>query len=317
VKSRSSLPAFRGVWAWIDEILAGRGLVILASLCLVTGAIVGLQLPIGEHPGEGLWIRLPLAVVPLVIISSALGSDLIRRVASVFLAVGIWCILLGGWSSEGTTGRLTVGSQKVEGFERTTIGRKVMIHMGTQVDGQVDDAQVKLSIGMTDSQVSKLVFSRHAKVEQTFGEHSLYLDRVRRQNDAQVAVLRVSDRATGKRTHVVTVPVGRPVVIPDGPRLTVEQIRNDFLSRLGASVQVDIQWDGGQDNAWHFSDAPDIDTRIGDGPWRIELLGLKGSETAQFGVRSLSNEFLVWVGWPLMLFGILLGFKRSESEAAA
>ena len=317
MKSPSSLPTFRGVWGWINGILTGRWLLTVSCLFLVTGAIVGLVVPIGEHPGEGLWVRLPMALLPLVIISSALGASVVRRLASLSLAVGMWCVLAGTWSSDGATGRLTVGSQKVEAFERTTVGRKVMIHMGTQIDGRIEDREVHLRIGMNEADTTKLTFTRDDRAEQKLNEQSLYLNRVRRQNDAQVALLRVSDRKTGQSSHVVTAPVGRPVLIPDGPRLTVEQIRNDFLSRLGPSVQVDLQWDGGQDNAWHFSDAPDLDARVGHAPWRIELLGLKGSETAQLGIRVAPYEVLAWIGWFLVLLGGLLAFRGREQEVSA
>jgi hypothetical protein len=189
-----------------------------------------------------------------------------------------------------------------------------MVHFGTQVEGTIDTDEVSLAVGMPNQTTAELKFNRHDPKAVRSGHHTISFERIDRDDDVQVAILKIAARANKADEMTIRAPVGRPVLVPGGLRLTVQQLRNDFLSRLGSAAELELQWDKGQQVGWYFADAPDLDGRLGTSPWTIELVKIEGSQVAHFGLRVVPYESFVWAGWILILIGLILTLLRSSVE---
>ncbi|MEE2756287.1 MAG: hypothetical protein VYA30_06485 [Myxococcota bacterium] len=333
MNKRSNLPYLSGVWAWVESLIHSSGLMILIGLALLVSAINGLVYPLGQHPAEGLMVRLPLAIAPFTLLAATYWATGFARLTLGLTAVGIWAILLGSWSTE-STGLLRVGGQVAESYGRFVSDRDIQVHLGAQVAADINDERVSLTFGMPNAQQKKLTFQRRMPQAKAHDGRIYALDRVVFDDDAHVAVLSIRSRANPGQEVIKRVAVDRPILVTNSTsavddtagnssdvkgdlRLKVSQMRNDFLKRLGAAVQLDLQWNGGSENAWYFADAPDLDKRHGTSPWQIQLLRIEGAQMAEFSVRRPSRDMVAWFGWSLIFLAMALHLFGSIREGRA
>ena len=303
MNAQSRIPQIRGVWSWLESLITSRGLVLTMALLLLVCAITATTLGPGHNPADGLWVRLPLAVLPFSVLGIALWSSQVHRWTASLVAVGVWAVLVGSWQPQ-RTGVLTVGSKAVESYRRDVSDRSVAVHLGTQVTEEKQEQGVGLFFGMPTAEKRVLEFKTGEVGEKNFDGRTYARLGEARSSDNQLAVLSVKSRAKGGREQVIKLPTGKPFVTQDGLRLNVTQLRNDFIYRLGAAAEVDVQWDGGGETSWYFADAPDLDERYGESPWIVQLLRIEGDIVGRYTVRRRGVEVLAWTGWGLILAGL-------------
>ena len=305
VSKRRGIKNPTGPWLLALTVLRSPLTLTTLGTCLAVAAVVGLGDTSGGHPGEGVFVRLPLALLPFVLLAR-MDSNGLNQAATVSLSLGIFCFLIGSWPGDGRSGRLEVGTGTVEGFEQTIAGRSVPTHLGGQLTGRKADNQLVLEVGVAGVVKSSAEVSLSPRREVTLGAYRVRSEGLRASSVADTAVVTLTPREGEGAPITVRAPLGRTVAVGKATRITTKNVRGDYLGVVGSAAQLDMTWADGQEIAWHFVDAPDLDQRVGTSPWTVRLDRLDVSPVHKLGIRKAGVDLLAWAGLALIGLGLVV-----------
>jgi len=264
------VPVFRGGWDWLAKILLAPGATLFAVYLLALCAIVGLSGTLGTHPGEGLWVRLPLALMPFFMLARALTHGPYIRFGAGCLTVGLWLVLAGAWPVGGHSGSILVppratqtieaknsaSSQGVdfaitqrpiwtESFQQHTAGREVSVHAKMQFRVDIQDDVVALIHGQPkdeDSERTVVEFPRGNRSEQSVGGWRMYLDGLEDGAYFDTARLSLTPRHSEGQTIELALGLGTTEVLPDGTTVRLDRVVYKDPLFKSAGVTMTIGW---------------------------------------------------------------------------
>ncbi|MEE2787529.1 MAG: hypothetical protein VX589_09335 [Myxococcota bacterium] len=300
-----------GIWAAAWSIL--RSPTALAGVLVVLGmmTVVGADSDPGQHPAAGVIYRLMWILLPLMGLARAIEERRGRsKWAGIILALGLAVLGIASWQVSQTTGWVNVGQSPVETYERASVNGPVSVHLGAQLKAVSDGAFATVSLAMRDQTLGgPVTLSTGTQAEGKLGRFRLYVSHETTGKRAEQAALRVHQPSGEHGAHrdFVLKP-GATIALDKETTLRLLQVRADFLSTLGAAAEVQVSWADKVETFWVYADAPDMDERLGQAPWRIQLLALETPRFMVLGLRLATVvDYAVWTGLALVLLGLLLG----------
>ena len=281
-------------------------------LWIGVGFLFGMETNPSVHPAATVWLRLPLILVPFAVLAAALDATRTRWWA-LALGVGWAVVVFGGAVSGRDAGILEYGRAPLtESYTRVMQGRAVQAHLGgvLTVTEAGTDALLRLGVGEYVKATARLPMAPGPEVD--LGPWAVWWLGAEPGGSASVARLRLKPRAGGQATEQL-VRAGNQVTLPDGATLSLNKLSTDFRKALGPAAQITVSWGEEARTAWHFVAQPDLDARVGEAPWVVELLSLSAEPVMRFGVRRRGPAAPAQVGWGLMLLGLLAGVARKEA----
>ena len=213
---------------------------------------MGLEGAIGTHPGEGLWVRLPLALLPLFMVARSLKEGGLVRLGAGCLTLGYWLVLAGAWPMNGQSGRILVPPRAVqtievkdsasregvdfaiaqrpiwtESFQAQTAGREISVHAKMQFRAEITDSSVVLVHGQPKDEESdrgRVEFSFEDGVEKPVGPWHMFLDGLEDGPFFDTARLTLKPRYETGSERTVDLGLGATETLPDGTSLRLDKV---------------------------------------------------------------------------------------------
>ncbi len=304
-------PALQGPWA-----SAWRGLaspwtsVALALWAATVVAVRSLDVadttPLVSSPA----LQLPLVLLPFALAAGALRGERMPWAAWVFCAG----IAIAGWGAVqagSAAGAVRLGEQagSVETYQRHSPNGQISVHLGGALSARAVPGGLDVRIGTGDFEVGRAVVPPGGR-EVVVGPWALYRQADGAPGAPTTAALVLSPRAGGADAASISVNIaeGSSRALPDGAVVEVRRLAADFGRALGPAAQVTVRW--GKDEsttAWHFVEAPDLDARLGQSPWKVRLAAVEASPAVTLGVRRRGPMAPLFAGLGLMAIGLLMG----------
>ncbi len=303
-----------GPWLLTLTVLRSSALLSVMGLSLALGATLGLTGVLGAHPGEGILVRLPLGLIPFILLAR-MGDHAGGRVAAIALALGVSLFLLGSWPQGGRSGRIELGATSVEGYEQTIAGRSVPTHLGGQLSGRVSDESLLLEVGTAGvvKMTAEVPITHRSEV--ALGTYRVRSEGTGKSPNIDTAVVTLTPRTGEGPAITIQAPLNKAIAIGEQGRITTRAIRGDYLGIVGAAAELDIVWGDGQEVSWHFVDAPDLDVRLGTSPWTVKLERLEMAQVHKLGIRTAGLDVAAWIGFVLIALGLVVALIRRERLA--
>ncbi|MCB9528503.1 MAG: hypothetical protein H6701_08945 [Myxococcales bacterium] len=300
------LPPLRGPWATAWAVLASPWTIWALGWWLAVAAIIGFTTEPGGHPASGLVMQLPAAMLPFAVLARALASDRLR-VAGLWSA-GVVVACVGAYFAGGAAGVASVGgAAPTEGYTRQLAGRAVQAHLGGQLTATPGPDGIALRLGVKDDVLATANLPLDGG-EAALGQWAVWLRSLAPGDEPAAARLRLTPRAGGDPVEL-RIRALSAAALPDGSQVAVQRISPDFGRALGPAAQVQVDSESGSVQAWHFVDAPDLDRRIGDGPWAVELLAVETEPKVVLGVRRRGTAVGALAGLGVMALALGLGLR--------
>ena len=303
-----------GPWALVLNLLRSPLASCLMVITLAIAVLLGYGTPIGGHPGEGILVRLPFALLPLLLLAR-LEAKGVRRWGTIALSGGIVLILVGTWPAGGRSGHLKIDSRIVESFDQVITGRTVPTHIGGQLAGTVTEGELVLELGTGGQIQERSRVSLGDRQEAALGPYLIRSEGEIPNPTVDTAVITLTPRDGQGAAVTVKAPLGRAISLGESAQVTTQNIRGDYLGVVGSAAQLDLVWKDGQEVAWHFVDEPSLDARAGLSPWRVRLDRLESSTVHSLGLRRAGADPVAWMGIALLFIGLLARTRRSEETS--
>jgi lactate permease len=206
------------------------------------------------------------------------------------------------------------GAEAVEAFSVPVGGERLGMHLGGVLSATPTEAGLALSIGVRDHRVGEAVLPNRPGAEVALGPWSVFALRTEPAGAPGGARLRVTPRAGGAPRDF-SVRVGNQIALEDGTRIGLNRVSADFGRALGPAAQITPVAPGARDGVgegrWIFTEAPDLDARLGDDAWAVQLLGLEAAPRSVLGVRRRGPLAPLFAGLAFVLpyaaTGVFLG----------
>lgn len=300
------LPPLRGPWATAWAVLASPWMTWALGWWLAVAAIIGFATEPGGHPASGLSMQLPAALLPFTVLARALAGG--RLAVAALWSAGVAVACAGAYFAGGAAGVASVGgAAPTEGYTRQLAGRAVQAHLGGQLTATPGPDGVALRLGVKDDVLATAALPLDGG-EATLGPWAVWLRSLAPGDEPAAARLRLTPRAGGDPVEL-RVRSQSAAALPDGAQVSVLRLSPDFGRALGPAAQVQVDSEGGSAQAWHFVDAPDLDGRIGHGPWSVELLAVETEPRVVLGVRRRGTAIGALAGLGLMALALGLGLR--------
>lgn len=312
------LPRLRGPWATAWAVVASPWTPWVLGLCLAGAAAAGMVSAPGQHPAGGLAMQLPAALLVFALIARDLDASAARLRWAGLYAAGLVVALVGGWLAGGEAGMAEVGGARpTESYTRTIAGRDAAAHLGAQLGATLEADGAHLTLAMKAHAVGEARLPLDGVREAQIGRWAMHLVDVAPGDEPAYARLRLFPRSGGDPIERA-VRTGSAVALEDGTQIAVLRLAADFGKALGPAAQIQMDYEGGSATAWHFVDGPDLDKRLGEGPWSIELLEVATEPRLVLGVRRAGPTGVALAGFGVMiaaLLGLFVGERRAREAA--
>jgi len=316
--SRRRIQPPRGPWDTILQLLGSANAPVFLGLWIALAAITGLVSEPGMHPMEHLGLRLPLVMLPFCLLARGLRRGGRGFGVAAMWTTGLVLVLLGSWQPEGTGVAEVSPQASTELYQRAFRGRYVASHLGGTMTVEESDVAVTLRLGLPGQPPEVAVLPKGGDGEVALGPWMVHLrGRSAGEGPLRRAVLEFTPRAGGAPIRVTAaVGVSIPVAAPDTPlaaaksgpdQVVVRRLLEDFRKSMGPAAQLEVSWRDGRETAWHFIDAPDLDSRHGGAPWKIKLVAVESPPARRIGVRRTSGPIGAEWGWGLMALALVAG----------
>ncbi len=299
-----------GPWGLAFSILKHPGFFVALILSVAAAGLLGTHFGLGEHPAEGLMLRLPLAILPFSLVAVSRSSQM--KLTAYLVATAIVLILIGSWPATGRSGRLELGPSSSENYTQYIAGRSVRTHLGAPVVAKKDQNSIILTMGLADRVSASAEVPIDPRSEVALGPYLVRYEGTRAGRDDDIAVVTLTERQNPKVIRTFEASLNRTVPIGADGQLTVKSVRGDFLKALGAAAQIEVVWKDSQETAWHFVDGEGLDARTGQSPWIVRLDRVKAGPVHQFSIRRAGLDPLVWGGVCLLLVASVLSFRSNR-----
>lgn len=301
---------FSGFAAFVWQTLTGRRTVFVLLLWLAVGALVGITAGPGEHPAEGVLVHVPAVLLPFALWARVPSGP------TPLWAAGLAVAVVGVFFAGGDAGRMRVEpGAETEQYERPSISRPIITHLGGIVRMRPDDEQhIALSLGAGTFDQGTARVSLVDGREQRLGPWQVRFHRALPGKSPSVA--RIRALAAGQPPQTLSLRAGQSAPLPDGTIVTVAELAADFGQGLGPAAQLQIQEGQAVRSDWFFVDSPDLDARLGKGTWRFELAAVDAAPAVELDVHRAGNPFIAVGGWALMVLTLLALATRRGQEAA-
>lgn len=310
----AGLPPMRGPWASAWAVIASPWLSWGLGLWLAVVAASGLWSPTGQHPAQGVLLQLPAALLVFTLVANHLAEHPARFRWAMIYAAGLATALVGGWLAGGEAGVTEVGGARpTESYTRIVAGRKAQAHLGAQLQAQLTEGGVGLTLAMKESHLGDAVLPLDGAAEVMVGRWAMHLADLAPGDEPAYARLKLTPRSGGDPI-LRAVRTGSATAMEDGTQIAVLRLSPDFGRALGPAAQLQIDYEGGTNTAWHFVDSPDLDTRVGISPWIVELTEVASEPRLELGVRRAGPMGVAVGGFGIMLLA-LLGLLADQLRA--
>ena len=299
---------FSGFAAFVWHALTGRRTIFVLLVWLAVGALAGLTGGPGAHPAEGVLVHVPAVLLPFVMWARGAKGPSLWATGLAVAAVGsLWA---GG---EGGRMRVEAGAE-TERYERPSISRPIVTHLGGIVRMRPDDAEhVALSLGAGTFDQGTARLSLVDGREQPLGPWRV---RFHRGVPGQApSIARIRAVAVGQTPQTLALRTGQSASLPDGATVALSELAADFGQGLGPAAQLQIQEGGSGRTDWFYVDSPDLDTRLGQGTWRFELTSVDASPALELDVHRVGNAWAAVGGWAVMVLVLFALAVRRAPEA--
>lgn len=300
-----------GVWAAIL-----RGLQAPLTICLAAGtlglaAIVGAQSPFGQHPMEGPWAQIAWVVV----IASVLARAMTGQVGVRGLwAAGLSCVAIGAVLSGGEAGELRLQAGEIESYEQVINGRGAATHLGGRLAVVPGDGGMMLRLAVKARVLGEAPVPAPGE-EAVVGPWRLHRRVIAPGGEPTHGRLVLTPRSGGEPKSF-RLRAGQTVAPVEGVEVTLRRIVGDYGKALGPAALVDVRANNVTTTAWHFTEAPDLDARVGSNPVVVKLAAVEATPAIVLGVRRADRIPLAYPllagGLVLMLLGMGLAMTRKE-----
>ncbi|MSP74124.1 MAG: hypothetical protein EXR76_18480 [Myxococcales bacterium] len=303
-------PFLEFVWS----ILRARHTPTLLSVCLTLSAVAGLYVPGGAHPATGVLVWAPAVLLPFAVWAT---SDR----PSALWGAGLSLVIVGAMLNGAGAGLVRADARGVaESYLRDRGLRPVDVHLGGALTARLDgDDFVSLRLGTGPHEVAFARLPLSGGEEQSLGAFRVHLRGVRQGDEPSLARIRATRAGQPPTEH--TLRAGETARLDEETQIVLERLESDSGQALGPAARIIVQGAGslaagpGSRTDWIYLESPDLDARLGSGPWRFELLAVQGEPTFELGVRPEGSAWVAVVGLVLMLFG-LAGSARRRSVTA-
>ncbi len=310
----AGLPPMRGPWASAWAVIASPWTTWGLGLWLALGAAMGLWSETGQHPAQGVALQLPAALLVFTLVASHLTASAARLRWAAVYAAGLATALVGGWLAGGEAGVAEVGGARpTESYSRIVAGRKAQAHLGAQLQAQLTEGGVSLTLAMKENHLGDAVLPLDGVAEAQVGRWAMHLADLAEGDEPAYARLKLTPR-TGGDPIERAVRTGSATAMDDGTQIMVMRLSPDFGRALGPAAQLQIDYEGGTNTAWHFVDSPDLDARVGISPWIVELTAVASEPRLTVGVRRAGPTGAALAGFGVMLVA-LLGLMADQLRA--
>ncbi len=297
------LPPPRGPFAATLRVLAHPTTTWALLGWVGAAALAGLVTEPGLHPMNGLMMQAPLALLPFAVLARGLAGRDWRPPA--LWAVGLGLAVVAGVTG-GPAGVAELGAQGpvTETYTVQLAGQSVDAHLEGQLTAQMQPGAVDLRLGLGDFERGTARVPLEGGAESTLGPWAVSVLGLQPGDTPTWARLRARPRGEGAGEGVeLAVRQGSAAALADGAQ----------VAALGQAAQVQVSEGEAVRVAWVFAGSPDLDARVGQGKWVIELLGVESEPRLRLSVRRQGAPTLALVGWGLMVAGLGFGFARRAS----
>jgi hypothetical protein len=307
--------ALGGFAGFVWRIVTARATPAVCAGFVAVGALLGVDAAPGHHPAQGPMVQLAVALL----CASALGRlwrwPAPARRAGALWAAGIVVCAFGALLAGGDAGVVRVGEQAVtEAYDRAEGSRDLPIHLGAELRAEVGADGVDLWLGVANRPPLTQRIPLEGVEERPLGQWSIHPIEVSSGDAPAVARLRLAPRAGGDAVEVA-LRIGGTHALPDGTTVRVDDLTRDYGAALGAAAMITLEHpERGNRTAWSFIDAPDLDKRVGTGPWVVEPLAIEAAPRVVLGVRHAGLPWVAAGGWILVALGVLLWGVGSRVE---
>ncbi len=307
------LPPPRGPFAATLRVLAHPTTTWALLGWVGAAALAGLVTEPGLHPMNGLMMQAPMALLPFAVLARGLTGRDLRPPA--LWAVGLGLALAAG-ATGGQAGVAELGAQGpvTETYTVQLAGQSVEAHLEGQLTAQMQPGAVDLRLGLGDFERGAARVPLEGGAESALGPWAVSVLGLQPGDTPTWARLRATPRGEAAAEGVeMAVRQGSAAALPDGSQVAVLRLSPDFGGALGQAAQVQVTEGEAVRVDWVFAGSPDLDARVGQGKWAIELLSVESEPRLRLSVRRQGAPTLALLGWGLMVAGLGFGFARRAS----
>lgn len=316
-----------GVWAAIFRGLSAPLTLFLAAGTVGLAAIIGAQAPFGQHPFEGPWAQAAGVVLIGCVLARALAGGLAVR---ALWAGGLVVLAIGAVLSGGEAGELRLRAGEIETYEQVINGRGAATHLGGRlaVVPSAEGMQLRLAV---KERILGVAPVPAPGAEALIGPWRIHRRTIAAGAKPTHAQLTLSPRSGGD-PRAVRLRAGQTIAPVDGVEVTLRRLVGDYGKALGPAALIDVRANDETTTSWYFTEAPDLDARVGTAPLVIRLDAIESTPAIVLGVRRADRialaqgrlgvrradrvtlaQGLLAGGFGLMLLGMGLGVLRKEA----
>lgn len=302
---------FSGFAAYVWQILIGRRTPFILALWLAAGALLGLAAEPGQHPAEGLLLHAPAVLLPFVLWARS-------GVPHALVGAGLGVAFVGTLLAGGQPGLVTAQpGGETESYRRPTGARPVISHLGGILRTQIDDAEhasVRLGAGTVELGSARVRLDPGAP-EVPLGPWQVRFRRA--VPGATPDLARVKATAEGQPPQELLLRSGTQASLPDGTTVALGKLAADYGQGMGPAAELTVTEGEKARTDWLYVDGKDLDKRLGEGKWRLELAAVEAAPGLELEIHRRGMPWAVAVGWMLVAVGALGLGRRPAGEGAA